>query len=228
MNSAGSGAALSVGEAVTDAGGLVTPGTVVTAAGTGTGGTGTYTVSVSQIVASESMSAQLTTPQLQNLNLQSGTYYDQGEFNVPLGAILTGSGVTMILLNPINAAVCGIAFGQNSISTLTGPNSGTFAGMLFVQGLDQGSQPASCASPNSIVSGATATFAGRIYSPNAAWNFDASTMTTTSLVGGNGNKCLTVIANSLVFGSTVDLEQVGCTGPSGTDFFNIQSISLVE
>lgn len=49
---------LKVGDVVTGAG--ITAGTTITALGTGTGGTGTYTVSVSQLVASETISVAQT------------------------------------------------------------------------------------------------------------------------------------------------------------------------
>lgn len=48
---------LVVGQPIDDASGLIQFGTILTAFGTGTGGTGTYTVSLSQTVASESMTA---------------------------------------------------------------------------------------------------------------------------------------------------------------------------
>lgn len=43
------------GQTITDSGGLIAAGTVITGFGTGTGGTGTYTVSISQTVASETI-----------------------------------------------------------------------------------------------------------------------------------------------------------------------------
>lgn len=53
-------APLAVGQVISGAN--VTPGTIITALGTGTGGTGTYTVSISQTAASANITAKGTAP----------------------------------------------------------------------------------------------------------------------------------------------------------------------
>ena len=49
--------AIIVGGTITDAGGLIAPGTVVAALGTGTGGAGTYVLSASQVIGSRTMTS---------------------------------------------------------------------------------------------------------------------------------------------------------------------------
>jgi len=162
------------------------------------------------------------------VTLPAGTYYTTGNFDVQ-GGTVTGTGVTIIVTN---AGACegNISFeGNSTTATLTAPSSGTFAGMLFIQVAPSG---VACASTNSIGAGPTTpavTLAGGIYSPDASWTFDASPSTSClSGVSPCGNKCLTVISNTIVFGGTVDLEDAGCAAPSGTDLFNVAAISLVE
>jgi hypothetical protein len=80
VSAVGSGT-LQVGQPVDDTTGNVLFGTIITGLGTGTGGTGTYTVSLSQTVASESMTAGgevfIFGPYPDSAYVMQGTYYSQ-------------------------------------------------------------------------------------------------------------------------------------------------------
>ena len=124
---------IAVGQTLSDNTGALSPGTQITALGSGTGGTGTYTVSVAQTVAAETMnSAASASPVVPGLRARIGQTVYANAFIQAINALGQWAQVAAILVGSANtpgAVVTGsIAIvGGIGVLTVTGVTSGTVA-----------------------------------------------------------------------------------------------------
>jgi len=129
-----------------------------------------------------------------NITLQPGTYFVNGDFRLNGGATLSGTGVTLYFTDTGTIRVNG-----GATLSLTAPNSGTYAGMAIMQ---SGTAPDGVT--NRFNGGSTMDIQGAIYFPNQDLEFTGG-----NALGGNG--CTRIVSNTVTFTGNAEMGN-NCTG----------------
>jgi Flp pilus assembly protein TadG len=144
-------------------------------------------------------------------NFAPGVYYIDSALTFGNNAVITGSGVTLV----INGNYA-INIGNNASVTLTAPTSGPTQGIVFTSGRTADSTVTQTFSNNTILN-----LTGAIYFPNQTLQFDNNGST----VPGSG--CTQLVARKIQLMNNVDLSaNCGGTGVKPITFGG--SLALVE
>ncbi|MBD3805454.1 MAG: hypothetical protein IE919_19815, partial [Thioclava sp.] len=142
-----------------------------------------------------------------NVTLKPGLYIlDGGDFTVTAGANLSGSGVTLLLVNGAAAKLTG-----NGNIDLSAPTSGPYAGLLFF-----GSRETT-GLVHEITGNTDSTLQGNIYMPTGQVAFTGNS----SVSGG----CTQIVADQVVFTGNSAMETCAL---SSDEILVGQSVALIE
>ncbi len=142
-----------------------------------------------------------------NVTLKSGLYIlDGGDFTVTAGANLSGSGVTLLLVNGAAVKLTG-----NGNIDLSAPTSGPYAGLLFF-----GSRKTT-GLVHEITGNTESTFQGNIYMPTGQVAFTGNS----SVSGG----CTQIVADQVVFTGNSAMETCAL---SSDEIMVGQTVALIE
>ncbi|MBW8785792.1 MAG: hypothetical protein JF593_14350 [Novosphingobium sp.] len=153
-----------------------------------------------------------------NVTLQPGTYYiDAGNFSVGAQAVISGTGVTIVLTSS-TAATQPQSIGQITINAgaqlnLTAPGTGTYAGILFYQ--DRRAQDTGT---NTINGNASSVLQGAMYIPSQSVTYNGTSGMTTD--------CLQMVVKRATFSGNSTISNV-CPSGSGAHSFTGTTVKLV-
>jgi len=150
------------------------------------------------------------------VTLKPGVYYiDAGDFSVNSGAVVNGSGVTIILSNrnSTSNSIGTISLNGNANMNLTAPDTGTYAGILFYQ-------DRRAASDNNVTinGSSTSVFRGAFYFPKADLTFNGN--------AGLNTQCMQIVAKDVSFTGNSAISNT-CPAGSGSGAFDGKKVRLV-
>jgi hypothetical protein len=156
------------------------------------------------------------------VDLLPGTYWiTDGDVTLQSNAVLkcstcestNGTGVTIILTVGRGGTVGNVQIPRGTTVTLEAPNSGTFAGLLFVQ------DSLGTSSGGSVFEGgADMHLTGLFYFPN----------TTVSFQGNPSATCTVLVINRAVIEGNSNLTTSGCAGAGLTNLPTVYTVALAE
>jgi hypothetical protein len=156
-----------------------------------------------------------------NVTLSPGTYYiDGGSFSVGSQAVVTGTGVTIVLSSrnassqPASIATLNINGGASVNLTAPVAGSGTYAGMLFFQD----KRAPNVNQTNKINGNSTSKLQGAIYFPSQEIEFTGTT--------GMDIKCIQLVGRRVKFNGNSTVTNV-CPPNSGASAFTGTRVKLV-
>jgi putative Flp pilus-assembly TadE/G-like protein len=160
------------------------------------------------------------------IDLQPGVYYvTEGDFAIDSGATVTcttcngANGVTIVLARPDASveAVGNVRIASGASVTLRAPNTGTFAGLLFIQ--DPLAIPAGGNAPDSVLAGGSGmNLTGLLYFPKTKVRFQ----------GNPGATCTLLIASRVGTDGSAGFAASGCAGAGLSGRPVIYTAALVE
>lgn len=147
------------------------------------------------------------------VNFQPGVYFIDSQLVFGNNAVITGTGVTLV----INGNYA-ISIGNNATVDLSAPTSGSTSGIVFFGGRSATSSVVQDFSNNTILN-----LTGAIYFPNQILNFDNNA----SSAGSNG--CTQLIAREVQLSNNVSLGS-NCSGAGTSPIggFGSTTVALVE
>ena len=147
-----------------------------------------------------------------NITMNPGVYIiDQGQFNVSNSAILTGTGVTIVLTGSGSNYATANVSGAATVN-LTAPTSGATSGIVFLQDRNDNS-----GSTSTIANGAGLSITGAMYFPSQTVAFTGATTAT---------QCTQLIAFRVSYGGSASFNN-NCTGV-GVSGIGSSATALVE
>jgi hypothetical protein len=165
------------------------------------------------------------------VNLSPGTYWvTDGDLAIRSNGVLectscngTNLGVTIIFTTTSGAAgtIGAVTMAANAqIGNLNAPNSGTFAGLLFVQDTVSG---AAYTNSGTLQGGSSAALngTGLVYFPHTDLSFQG-----TPQLGTNG--CLVVVANQVTLAGDSTLSATGCSSAGLNNTPTVKTVALAE
>jgi Flp pilus assembly protein TadG len=165
------------------------------------------------------------------VNLSPGTYWvTDGDLAISSNGVLectacngTNLGVTIIFTTTKGAAgtIGALTMAANAqLGNLNAPNSGTFAGLLFVQDTVAG---AKYTSSGTLQGGPNANFVGTglVYFPHSNMTFQGN-----PTLGTSG--CLLMVANRVTVAGNSTLSATGCTAAGLSNTPTVKTVSLAE
>jgi len=152
------------------------------------------------------------------VTLNPGTYYiDGSSFKVNSGAVVTGTGVTIVLTSTTAATapstVASVDINGGARLNLTAPTTGTYAGVLFYQ-----DRRANDSGTEKINGNSSSSFQGAVYMPARQVQFTGTT--------GMSTACLQLVARRVIFSGNSGVSN-NCPANSGASSFKGTRIRLV-
>jgi hypothetical protein len=151
-------------------------------------------------------------------NLSPGTYYiDGSSFKVNSGAIINGTGVTIILTSASastsGSSVATIDINGGATLNLSAPTSGTYAGVLIYQ-----DRRADDSGTEKINGNATTFLQGAMYLPSREVQFTGTS--------GMSTTCLQLVSRRVIFTGNNSISN-SCPSGSGASSFTGTRVRLV-
>ena len=147
------------------------------------------------------------------ITLQAGTYIVEGDLTINANAQVTGTGVTIVLPNAGGSSAPTITLNGGAAITLAAPTSGTYAGVLFMQGR------AASTAINTINGNSSTNFTGTLYFPAQKLRF----LGNNTAAGG----CMHIIGRIIEFQGNAGVGN-NCSGTGTPTIPIVGTIRLVE
>lgn len=163
------------------------------------------------------------------LTLAPGTYYiDEGNVETNSGAILKGTGVTIIFTSsdPSSTSIGKYSAAGNSTTQLSAPSTGDYAGLLMYQD----ARAVAGTKTNFFMTGTSGTdnagnlitseFQGAIYTPSTKTHFQGNSSISTP--------CMQIVAKTVEFSGNTTVENNCPVGSGASSFGGGKFLRLVE
>ena len=154
------------------------------------------------------------------VNLAPGTYYVNGAtgaFNAGSQAVISGTGVTIVLTSStptVSSTIAALSINGGAQLNLTAPKTGTFGGVLMYQ------DPRAAVGNTVQINGNSLTsYEGAFYFPKAYMTFNGTT--------GMNTQCLQLVARRLAFSGNSSVSNT-CPADSDADSFEATFVRLVK
>ncbi len=155
-----------------------------------------------------------------NITLEDDSVYiiDRGTLSIGSGAVVTGNNVTIFLTSSTGSQYAGLSINSGASVTLTAPNSGSYAGILFYQDDDA---PTS-GNNNMINGGAMVDLTGALYFPNGDITFTGGAMMP------SGASCMQLVAQNISITGDAYIN-TSCASSYGMKTISVKNkVGLVE